>query len=105
MFIQDTTYSGNGGGEKGIVPFLFLLYKRVMKQLFEATYSSGEEPKTLIFPIGCFETLPFEVRLMGPWYGCKHIDSKQLKPVHRYQIMQQGYALLLDGTTRVRSAA
>ena len=76
-----------------------------MTQRFEATFSVGDDPKTLIFPAGCFEALPFEVRLMGPWYGCKYIESKNLKSSYRFEIMRQGYALLLQGAGRVPSAA
>ncbi len=84
---------------------MFLLYKKAMTQQFEATYSTGDDPKTLIFPAGCFEALPFEVRLMGPWYGCKYIESKNLKQVYRFDIMRQGYAMLSHGVGRVSSAA
>ncbi len=72
---------------------------------YEATYSTGEVPKTLIFPEGTFEALPFEVRLMGPWYGCQYIDGKTLKPAHRYEIMRQGYTVLRNGEARIRDAA
>ena len=84
---------------------MFLMYKKIMTQQFEATYSMGEDPKTLIFPAGCFEALPFEVRLMGPWYGCEYIESRHLKPAYRIDIMRQGYAVMLQGVGRISSAA
>lgn len=84
---------------------MFLLYKKVMTQQFEATFSTGDAPKTLIFPAGCFEALPFEVRLMGPWYGCEYIESKNLKAAFRIEIMRQGYTLMFQGAGRISSAA
>jgi len=76
-----------------------------MSNRYEATHSTGTEPMMLVFPEGCYEALPFEVRLMGPWYGCRYIDGRTLKPAQRVEIMRQGYTLLRDGEMRVRKAA
>jgi hypothetical protein len=105
MFTISTTKSGIEVEPKGLVLFLFLPYKRLMTQQYEMTYGAGSDPKTLIFPAGHFEALPFEVRLMGPWYGCDYVDSKDLKSAQRFEIMRQGYALLLQGAGRIRHAA
>jgi hypothetical protein len=73
---------------------LFLGHKKLMTTRYEATYSNGPEPKTLIFSEGCYEALPFEVRLIAPWFGCFYIDGVKLKPAQRLEIMRQGYALV-----------
>ncbi len=76
-----------------------------MTERYEATYGAGPEPMTLIFPEGGFESLPFEVRLMTPWYGCDYIDSRNIKPAYRYDIMRQGYAVIQRNSGRVSRAA
>lgn len=61
---------------------------------YESTQSHGDEPMTLIFPEGAFESLPFEVRLMGPWFGCSYGDMSSLKPAQRSEVLRQGYVVL-----------
>lgn len=76
-----------------------------MTERYEAAYSGGPEPMILIFAEGKFEALPFEVRLMEPWYGCRYVEAKLLKPNQRYEIMRLGYTLLREGESKVRRAA
>ncbi|MGB0084191.1 MAG: hypothetical protein WBP94_02300 [Rhodomicrobiaceae bacterium] len=72
---------------------------------YEATKTHGLEPLTLVFPAGNYEALPFEVRLMGPWYGCFYVETESLKPVHRYEISRQGYAILREASGLMLDAA
>ena len=67
-----------------------------MTERFEAARSAGQEPMTLIFSAGAYEALPFEVRLMGPWYGCLYIDGESLKHAQRNEIARQGYTILRE---------
>jgi hypothetical protein len=67
-------------------------------------HTPGVEPMTLIFPEGTFESLPFEIRLMGPWFGCSYGDIAALKPVHRGELLRQGYAVLREAAS-LRDAA
>jgi hypothetical protein len=76
-----------------------------MIKRYEAAYSVGPEPKTLIFLEGTFEALPFEVRLMEPWHGCRYIEEGRLKSAQRCEIIRQGYALVLEADVKLRNAA
>ncbi len=76
-----------------------------MSNRYEATHSTGPEPRTLIFPEGTFEALPFEVRLLAPWHGCSYVDGKTLKSAQRYEIMRQGYTLLRHAEIKISNAA
>ncbi|WP_125461634.1 MULTISPECIES: hypothetical protein [Rhodomicrobium] len=67
-----------------------------MTTQYEATRSSGPEPMTLIFPVGTYELLPFEIRLMGPWYGAHAVEMENLKPAQRFEIARQGYTILRE---------
>jgi hypothetical protein len=67
-----------------------------MTMRYEATRRTGLEPLTLVFPAGHYEALPFEVRLMGPWYGSFVVDGRSLKPAQRYEISRQGYAVVRE---------
>lgn len=76
-----------------------------MTNRYEATRTAGLEPLTLVFPAGHYEALPFEVRLMGPWYGCFYLDARLLKPGQRFEISRQGYAILKEGAVVLPNAA
>ncbi|NJM33778.1 MAG: hypothetical protein HC850_02665 [Rhodomicrobium sp.] len=67
-----------------------------MTKQYEATRRTGLEPLTLVFPAGDYEALPFEVRLMGPWYGSIPVNERNLKPAQRYEISRQGYTVIRD---------
>jgi hypothetical protein len=75
-----------------------------MTTQYEATCSYGAEPKTLIFPEGTYEALPFEVRLLAPWFGSIMVDAKKLKPAQRVEIMRQGYTLVLENVRMLNAA-
>ncbi len=68
-----------------------------MTTRYESTHLNGEEPMTLIFPEGMFETVPFEIRLLGPWSGCSYGDMASLKPAQRAEIGSQGYTIVREG--------
>ncbi len=72
---------------------------------YEIAFSTGPEAKTLVFPEGAYELLPFEVRLMEPWYGCDYIECEKLKPAQRHQIMRQGFTVIREGEYKIRDAA
>src|SRR5262245_65156413 len=91
--------------KKRLVRVLFLLHKDVMTKRFEATCSAGDEPMTLIFSAGTYETLPFEVRLMGPWYGCLYINGESLRLAQRDEISRQGYTILREALSEMLKAA
>jgi hypothetical protein len=76
-----------------------------MTKRFEATFSAGDEPMTLIFSAGTYETLPFEVRLMGPWYGSLFIEGEGLKSAQRAEISRQGYTILHEALEVMLDAA
>lgn len=66
---------------------------------YESTHTPGSEPMTLIFPEGAFESLPYEIRLLGPWFGCSYGDIASLKPVHRGELLRQGYVVLREAVS------
>jgi hypothetical protein len=103
--MRSTTSDGKTLRKKGLVRVLFLLHKDLMTKRFEATYSVGEERMTLIFSAGTYEALPFEVRLMGPWYGCLYIDGERLKLAQRDEIARQGYTILREPLEHMLDAA
>jgi hypothetical protein len=75
-----------------------------MTTRYEAAFSSGPEPKTLIFLEGSYEALPFEVRLLAPWSGCFYIAADKLKPAQRVDLMRQGYALIHESAQLLDAA-
>jgi hypothetical protein len=75
-----------------------------MTTRYESTQTPGDEPMTLIFQEGAFESLPFEIRLMGPWFGCSYGDISTLKPVQRGELLRQGYVVLRHAAS-LRDAA
>ena len=103
--MRSTTCDGKTLRKKGLVRVLFLLHKDVMTKRFEATFSAGDEPMTLIFSAGTYETLPFEVRLMGPWYGSLFIEGEGLKSAQRAEISRQGYTILHEALEVMLDAA
>jgi hypothetical protein len=75
-----------------------------MTKRYESTRTSGDEPMTLIFPEGAFETLPFEIRLLAAWTGCSYGSMASLKPAQRAELARQGYTILRDAAA-LRDAA
>ena len=76
-----------------------------MTKRYEMTRTHGDEPMTLIFPEGTFETLPFEVRLQGPWYGCSYCDMDSLRPGQRIEILREGYTIMRDTVRAIHAVA
>lgn len=76
----------------------------IIKSHYEATCSEGPERMTLIFLAGTYETLPFEIRLMAPWYGSIPVETEHLKPAQRFEIARQGYTILREAG-RMENAA
>lgn len=75
-----------------------------MTTRYEAAFSSGLAPKTLIFLEGSYEALPYEVRLLAPWSGCFYIAADKLKPAQRVDLMRQGYALIHESAELLDAA-
>lgn len=59
---------------------------------------------TLIFVAGTYESLPFEVRLMGPWYGSIPVATDHLKPSQRFEIARQGFTILREAGRMEKAA-
>ncbi len=80
-----------------LVLFLFVVITPMPNTTpYEATRSIGLEPMTLIFHAGKYEALPFEIRLMAPWYGSFDVELDYLRPWHREQISRLGYAIIRE---------
>ena len=67
-----------------------------MTKRYETTRLTGPEPMTLIFPEGAYDSLPFEVRMLGPWNGCSYGDMASLKPMWRAEIANKGFAIVYE---------
>jgi hypothetical protein len=65
-----------------------------MPDTYECARSSGEQPVHLLFYPGTFETLPFEIRLLGPWFGRAFGDVVGLPSVRRRELAQLGYTIV-----------
>lgn len=65
-----------------------------MPDTFEYARSSGDNPLHLLFYPGTFETLPFEIRLLGPWFGRAYGDTVNLPSVRRRELAQRGYIIV-----------
>ena len=75
-----------------------------MTTRYEAAFAFGAEPRTLIFREGCYEALPFEVRLMAPWSGCYYVEADKLRPALRTDITCRGYALVHESASLLEAA-
>ena len=80
------------------------MHKAPMTTRYESTQTPGADPMLLIFLEGAFESLPYEIRLMGPWFGCSYGDIASLKPAHRSELLRQGYVVLREAAS-LRDAA
>jgi hypothetical protein len=69
-----------------------------MTTRYESTHVTGDDPMTLIFPEGMYETVPYEIRLLGPWCGCSFGDMASLKPAQRADIFRQGYTIVREAS-------
>ena len=75
------------------------MHKTHMITRYESTRTPGAESMMLIFLEGAYESLPYEIRLMGPWFGCSYGDIASLKPVHRGELLRQGYVVLREAAS------
>jgi hypothetical protein len=65
-----------------------------MPGTYEYARSSGEQPVHLLFYPDTFEALPFEIRLLGPWFGRAFGDVVNLPSARRRELAQQGYTIV-----------
>lgn len=75
-----------------------------MTQFYETAYAFGDEPMTLVFPEGTYESLPFEVRLLAPWFGAGVVEGTGLKSAQRLELMRQGYTILREAISMPKAA-
>jgi hypothetical protein len=75
-----------------------------MTKSYETTRAEGAEPMTLIFPVGAYESLPIEVRMLGPWAGCSYIEVANVRPALRAEILQKGYAIIREAVGMLNAA-
>jgi hypothetical protein len=61
---------------------------------YECVRSAGGKQLHLVFQAGAFECLPFEVRLLGPWFNHGGGDVASLKPAHRSALAHCGYVIV-----------
>ncbi|MEJ2118560.1 MAG: hypothetical protein P8Y36_11980 [Alphaproteobacteria bacterium] len=64
-----------------------------MTKRYEKTRIISSESMTLIFPEGTYDALPFEVRMLGPWFGCSYGNMASLKSAWRTEISRKGYMI------------
>ena len=62
-----------------------------MTKRYEIARSHG--PLILIFRAGEWESLPFEIRLLGPWYGSDFLDDIDLTPQQCLDVAWGGYSI------------
>ena len=65
-----------------------------MSELFEYTRSVGERQLHLLYHPGQFESLPYEIRLLGPWFGRGFGPVAGLRPVYRVELAHHGYVIV-----------
>lgn len=64
-----------------------------MTECYETTRSRSEASLMLIFPEGTWDILPFELRLLRPWYGSE-VCGRTGITAHQYSvIVRWGYYL------------
>ena len=86
-----TTHDGNAIVEIGL--FFLCVEKRPMTQHYETARSHGGASLILIFRAGGWETLPFEIRLLRPWYGSEFLERTGLTPRQQLDITRRGYSI------------
>jgi hypothetical protein len=64
-----------------------------MTKRYEIARSSDDPPLMLIFFEGSWEDLPFEIRLLRPWYESEFCDRDSLTASQRLDIDTQGYCI------------
>ena len=64
-----------------------------MTERYETTRSRGDAPLVLIFAEGTWDSLPFEIRLLRPWYGSEVVDSTGIAARQCIEIATSGYCV------------
>ena len=64
-----------------------------MTNRYEVVRSSDDPPLMLIFLKGSWEGLPFEIRLLRPWYESEFCDRHSLTASQRSDITTLGYCI------------
>jgi hypothetical protein len=64
-----------------------------MTARYETTRSQGDAPLMLIFAEGTWDSLPFEIRLLRPWYGGEVVDSCVITARQCIEIANWGYCI------------
>lgn len=71
-----------------------------MTKRYEIVRSSGDPPLMLIFLEGNWDSLPFEVRLLCPWYEGGFCGSSRLTARQRSDIAVAGYSIAIAAKVR-----
>jgi hypothetical protein len=71
----------------------FTRWKEPMTDRYEITRSHGAS-LIMIFRAGEWDSLPFEIRLLQPWYGSEFLDRTRLITQQRLDIARQGYTMV-----------
>ena len=80
-----------------------------MTKRYEIVRSSDNPSLVLIFPEGTWESLPFEIRLLRPWYESEFCDRNSLcdrgslTPTQHLDIATQGYCIADCGLQHEKS--
>jgi hypothetical protein len=64
-----------------------------MTKRYEIARAPDDPPLVLIFLEGSWESLPFEIRLLRPWYISEFCDRHSLTAHQRLDIATQGYCI------------
>ena len=64
-----------------------------MTERYETTRSRGEASRMLIFLEGTWDILPFEVRLLRPWYGREVCGRTGITTHQCSEIARRGYCI------------
>ena len=64
-----------------------------MTDRYEITRSHGS-PLMMIFRAGEWDSLPFEIRLLQPWYGSEFLHRTRLNTQQCLDIARLGYAMV-----------
>ena len=82
---------------------LFTLEERLMTERYEIAHSDG--PHILIFRAGEWDNVPFEIRLLRPWYGSQFLDSVDLTQQQCLDIARGGYSIAETQPTELEKHA
>lgn len=75
-----------------------------MTKRYEIVRSSDNPSLMLIFLEGSWESLPFEIRLLRPWYKSEFCNRSSLTAAQRLDIATQGYCIADRGLHHEKAA-